>query len=112
MNRPDIKLAVRTLRVATDLSMPLPDPGLIWQRAAARSRWRQYEQVTRSIRLAEWAACIVCAITGIAGIRARRPGIVAVLGAMDKMLVRLLGMTVLLIAAIALFLINALRAED
>lgn len=112
MDRPDVKLAMQTLAIARSLSLPLPDPRLIWQRAAVRSRWRQYEQVTRSIRIAEWAAGIVCAITGIAGLLAVRPGVEAVLGVMDKTLVRLLGMTVSLTAAIALLLVNALRAEE
>ena len=65
MSRPDLERAIRSL-AATASPTPLPDADLIWQRAAVRARWRQCELATRSIRVAERAACIVCAVTGTA----------------------------------------------
>ncbi len=111
MSHTDLELELRTLAATTDSPKLLPDADLLWQRAAARARWRQYELATRSIRMAEWVACIVCAVTGLVALLALRPGIEAALCAMDQTLVRLGGMAFAATAAIALVLIKTLAEE-
>jgi hypothetical protein len=101
MSQPDLEAAMRTLATATRSPAPLPDADLVWRRAAARARWRQYELATRSTRLAERVAGIVCAVTGVVA-----------LGALDQALLPLLGIALAGTAAIALVLIKALSAEE
>jgi hypothetical protein len=112
MSQPDLELAIRTLAASAGGSKPLPDADMVWQRAAARERWRQYELATRSVRVAELATCIVCVVTGVVALFALRPGVEAALRAMDQTVVGLAGLALASTAAIALFLIKALWAED
>ena len=112
MSRTDLELAMRTLAARAGNPVPLPEADLVWQRAAVRAQLRQGELATRPIRLAERAACIACAVTGLVALLALQPGIEAVLRATDQTLVRLGGMTLALFAAFALALVRTLLTEE
>jgi hypothetical protein len=112
MSHRDLEVALRTLAATTDSSKPLPDADLVWQRAAACARWQQCELATESIRVAERAACIVCAVTGVVALLALSPGIAALLSGMDQRLVLLGGMALAATAAVALVLVKTLLAEE
>ena len=110
MSRPDLEFAMRTLAASTGSPAPLPDGELIWRRAAARVRWRQYELATRPLRVAEGTAAVVCAAAGAAALFTLRPAFAALL-AMDPALVRLAGFALAVAASVALYLVRALAAE-
>jgi hypothetical protein len=112
MSRLNFERAMRTLAATAGRPAPLPDADLVWQRAAARAQWRQYELATQPIRLAERAACIACAVTGVVGLLVLRPGIEAALRATDQTLVRLGGMMLAVTAAVALVLVKTLLTEE
>lgn len=111
MIQPDLELAMRTLAEAPANS-PLPDADLVWQRAAVRARWEQYERATRSIRIAEGAAGIVCAATGMLALLALAPGVAAALRATDPTLLRLGAMAFGIAAVATAVLVKTLMAEE
>ncbi len=112
MSQPDFEAAMRTLAADADTPAPLPHPDLVWQRAAARARWRQRELATRPIRLVEWTACIVCAAALMAGLLILLPEIGARLRAIDPFLLRSGAAAFAAVALVALVLVKELLAEE
>ncbi len=111
MSRMELNEAMRALAVTPENRAPLPDPGLVWQRAVNRERWRQYERATRSIRVAETAACVVCGAAGLAALFSLVPDIGATLRGMDPTIVRFAGLALAGTASIAVVLFRALLAD-
>jgi len=55
-------------RVASEESAALPDSSAIWWRAELRRRMTEQARVTRPLRIAERAACVLCiAAAAVAG---------------------------------------------
>jgi hypothetical protein len=111
MSRPDIEDAMRGLAAAAVPGAP-PDADLIWRRAAVRARWRQYDRATRSIRVAEAAACVVCAATGAAALAALGPGIGAALGSLHPAVLLAAGGAAASSAMVGAALVRVLGAGD
>ena len=112
MSQPDFQSILRTLASGTDSAASLPSADLVWQRAAVRARWEQYERATQAIRVAERAACVVCVVAGIAGLAALRPAWEPLLRAMPPAVVWLAGMAVAATVAVSLVLLRELLAGE
>ncbi len=112
MSQPDFKGVMRIVAAAEHTAAPLPGADLIWGRAMARAEWRRRESAMRPIRVAQWAAAVACAVTGIAVLPMARPGIEAAAGAMGGMLAGLGVLTAAVTLGAASIFLKMLFAED